>query len=129
MKNSQKGFVVPLLLVIIAVLVIGGGVYVYENKKTEAPAVVDTGTQPVNQQQTNTQTPPVTAQQNTAINPSNNQSVFVGTKRLFFQKKIVSIDASKKTFVVNYESRQAPFTIPTEFSVVSQTTIKKKIVF
>ena len=96
MKNSQKGFVVPLLLVIIAVLVIGGGVYVYENKKTEAPAVVDTGTQPVNQQQTNTQTPPVTAQQNTAINPSNNQSVFVGTKRLFFQKKSSRLMRAKK---------------------------------
>ena len=54
MKNSQKGFIVPLLLVIIAVLVVGGGVYVYENKKAEVPAVVDTGTQ-----QTNTQTPPV----------------------------------------------------------------------
>lgn len=55
MKNSQKGFIVPVLLVIIALLVIGGGVYVYENKKTEAPVVVDT----TNQQQTNTQTPPV----------------------------------------------------------------------
>ena len=29
MKNTQKGFIVPLLIVIIAVLVIGGGVYVY----------------------------------------------------------------------------------------------------
>lgn len=38
MKNSQKGFVVPLLLGIIAILVIGGGVYVYKNKKTEIPA-------------------------------------------------------------------------------------------
>lgn len=32
MKNSQKGFVVP-LLVVIAVLVIGGGVYIYVNKQ------------------------------------------------------------------------------------------------
>ena len=55
MKNSQKGFVVPILLVIVALLVIGGGVYVYENKKVEVPVVVDNGTQ-----QTNTQTPPVT---------------------------------------------------------------------
>ena len=38
MKNSQKGFIVPALLVIIALLVIGGGVYVYENKKVEVPA-------------------------------------------------------------------------------------------
>lgn len=33
MKNSQKGFVVP-LLIIIAVLVIGGGVYIYYKNKT-----------------------------------------------------------------------------------------------
>ena len=55
MKNSKKGFIVQVLLVIIALLVVGGGVYIYENKKAEVPAVVDTGTQ-----QTNTQTPPVT---------------------------------------------------------------------
>lgn len=58
MKNSQKGFVVPLLITIIALLVIGGGVYVYRNKKVEAPAVIDTETQ-----QTNTQTAPVTSSQ------------------------------------------------------------------
>jgi len=56
MKNLQKGFVASALLVIIALLVIGGGVYVYE-KKSKTPAVVDTGTQQSNQnqQQTNTQ--------------------------------------------------------------------------
>src|SRR3989338_1463750 len=58
MKNSQKGFVLPIFLAIIALLVIGGGVYVYENKKAEVPVIVDTGTQPPNQnqQKTNTQT-------------------------------------------------------------------------
>jgi len=49
MKNLQKGFIVPLLLVIIAVLVIGGGVYIYKNKKTESPVVVDIETQQSNQ--------------------------------------------------------------------------------
>lgn len=34
MKNSQKGFVVPLLIVI-AVLVIGGGAYIYKNKNAK----------------------------------------------------------------------------------------------
>lgn len=53
MKNSSKGFIVPLLLVVIAILVIGFGVYIHENKKSEVPGVVDTGTQ-----QTNTQIPP-----------------------------------------------------------------------
>jgi hypothetical protein len=58
MKNNfKKGFVVPLLLGIIALLVIGGGIYIYQNRKAEAPTVVDTGTQ-----QTNAQTPPVNTQ-------------------------------------------------------------------
>ncbi|KKR53290.1 MAG: hypothetical protein UT90_C0011G0016 [Parcubacteria group bacterium GW2011_GWA1_40_21] len=62
MKNLQKGFIAPVLLVIIALLVVGGGVYVYKNKKAEVPAVVDTETRQSNQQQTNTQTTPVNTQ-------------------------------------------------------------------
>ncbi|OGI94213.1 hypothetical protein A3A03_00980 [Candidatus Nomurabacteria bacterium RIFCSPLOWO2_01_FULL_40_18] len=50
MKNLQKGFVVPLLIAIIAVLVVGGGVYVYSNKKSEVPAV-DVGTQQADKNQ------------------------------------------------------------------------------
>lgn len=82
MKNSQKGFIVPVLLVIIALLVVGGGVYVYKNKKVEVPAVVDTGTQPVNQnqQQTNTQTSPVNTQQK--ISPT------TGTNAISLQTRI-----------------------------------------
>lgn len=34
MKNSQKGFIFPLLIAIIAVLVIGGGVYYYSKSKS-----------------------------------------------------------------------------------------------
>lgn len=45
MKNLQKGFIMPALLVLIALLVIGGGIYIYQNKKAQAPAVVDTGIQ------------------------------------------------------------------------------------
>ena len=62
MKNLQKGFIVPVLLAIIAVLVIGGGVYIYESKKTETPLVVNNQNQlpNQNQQQTNTQTPVAT---------------------------------------------------------------------
>lgn len=56
MKNTQKGFIVPLLIAIIALMAVGGGVYVYENKKVEVPVVVDTTTQnsPVNNNQQNT---------------------------------------------------------------------------
>ncbi|HEV7424430.1 MAG TPA: hypothetical protein VGO21_04545 [Candidatus Paceibacterota bacterium] len=46
MKNTQKGFIVPLLLGIL-VLVAAGGVYYYKNKKTETPNIV----QPTAEQQ------------------------------------------------------------------------------
>ena len=62
MKNNQyiqqaqykKGFIVPILIAIIALLVAGGGAYIYQNKKTEVPAVVDTTTQQLNQIQQQT---------------------------------------------------------------------------
>jgi hypothetical protein len=34
MKNLQKGFIAPILLVVIALLVIGGGVYIYQINKS-----------------------------------------------------------------------------------------------
>lgn len=37
--NNQKGFIVPILVAVIAILLIGGGVYVYTNEKVEAPEV------------------------------------------------------------------------------------------
>ncbi len=119
MKNLQKGFVeLPILItILLGIVIVGGGAYLvlHNNKVEQKP---DNGSQNV----------PVTTDnnQNTVVNPLNNQSVFVGTKKAFLPEKIVSIDTSKKTFVVNYESRQAPFTIPTEFSVVSEMTIKKE---
>lgn len=75
MNNSQKGFVVPLLIGIIALLVVGGGVYIYQNEKIEVPEVVDTAQQTNQiQQQTNTQTSPVSTQR---INvPSQTDSSF-----------------------------------------------------
>lgn len=41
MKNLQRGFIVPALIAVIALLVIGGGVYVYETKKAETPASIE----------------------------------------------------------------------------------------
>ncbi len=37
MKNKQKGFIIPFLLVIIALIVIGGGVYIYNKNSVETP--------------------------------------------------------------------------------------------
>lgn len=45
MKNSQKGLVVGLIIGIIVVLLISAGVYVYENKKSEAPVYPTAETQ------------------------------------------------------------------------------------
>lgn len=43
MKNNlyRKGFIVPVLLGVIALLIIGGGAYLYKTKKVDAPVVVN----------------------------------------------------------------------------------------
>lgn len=55
MKNSQKGFIVPLVIGIIALLIIGGGIYIYSNKKVDAPVVINTNL-PTQSGQTSTNT-------------------------------------------------------------------------
>ncbi len=79
MKNFQKGFVVPVLLTIIALLVVGGGVYIYQSKKTETTPVTDTVIPQSNQvqQQTNTQTPAVTQPKVTPATISTKPSITV----------------------------------------------------
>lgn len=94
MKNSQKGFIVPLLLVIIVALVVGGGVYIYENKKTEAPVVVDTETESSNKntQQTNTKTP------NQTPTPTKNPSLSNDCENLISYSAKAYQDGWEKTF-------------------------------
>lgn len=53
MKNKQRGFIVLLVLTIIAVLIIGGGVYIYENKKIETPTDKEMASTPKVQQNNN----------------------------------------------------------------------------
>ena len=71
MKNSRKGFIVPLLMAIIAVLVISSGVYLYKSKKTESPAVVN----PNQVQQTNKGTQNTN---NPSFRCSYNSNLFLG---------------------------------------------------
>ncbi len=56
MKNTQRGFIVPLLLAVIAILLIGGGAYIYtQNQKTPEAVnqiVQATSTTPVTQKNT-----------------------------------------------------------------------------
>ena len=40
--NNQKGFVIPLVIAIVAILAVGGTVYLAEHKELEAPIVIDT---------------------------------------------------------------------------------------
>ncbi len=62
MKNKQKGFIASILLVIIALLAIGGGVYVYESKRAEVPvSSTNTETKSTNQ---------IEAVSTTSANPS-----------------------------------------------------------
>lgn len=43
--KTNNGFIVSFLLGIIILLLVGGGVYIYKNKKVEAPVVIDTDIQ------------------------------------------------------------------------------------
>jgi hypothetical protein len=42
MKNSQKGFIIPLVIVIVALLAVGGGTYIYTKDKDAAQTSVST---------------------------------------------------------------------------------------
>jgi hypothetical protein len=68
MKNSQKGFIVPILIIIIAALVVGGGTYIYQKNKQIVPTKIeDTNTKyPVNA--TATTTVAATSSQKSSIN-------------------------------------------------------------
>ena len=62
MKTSQKGFISPLLLALIAILLVGGGVYVYVQKKqTSQQATVSETTQATSTAQTITEESTTTA--------------------------------------------------------------------
>ncbi len=64
MKNLQQGFIVPVILAIVSVLVVGGGVYIYKNKKiTEIPTVNNIETQ-----RTSDQISPIVIKQDTSNN-------------------------------------------------------------
>jgi|CXWK01.1.fsa_nt_gi hypothetical protein len=42
MKTIQKGFLIPLIVFIVAALAIGGGVFYFKAKRAEAPGTIDT---------------------------------------------------------------------------------------
>lgn len=113
MNMNQKGFANIILIAVVVILVGVAGYFVFVKK-----------TGPVAEQLT-----PTPATSNTPAStptPSSKPTPFVGTKTTFIPDRIVSIDPVKKTFVLNLESRQEPFIIPTEFRVIPETVIKKE---
>jgi|GEM_PF-2523421 len=67
-RNLQKGFIVPVLIAVITILAVVGGVYIYQNTKTESTVSTDAGTQNINTQ---------TQSNNTQTNSTNNGSTNV----------------------------------------------------
>lgn len=61
MKNSQKGFVAPLLIAIIALLVIGGGIYIYNLKSNQETASQAINTVPISNNSTGDQMQPISS--------------------------------------------------------------------
>lgn len=99
MKNSQKGFVMPVILAIVALLVIGGGIYIY--KKVEAPIVVETETQQTTQTQSN-------GQGGSQINiPSG--SVVVNTKNTLYKHESCGFEISFPSNFVSWDRPLNPY--------------------
>jgi len=114
MKNTKKGFIVPLLIAIIAVLAIGGGIYVYEQSKTT----------PVEQQ------PVVNNQQTTNTNNDTTVSATINKNSLVITSSqltaTVSGTASNTNSVIVQITGSAPAKVNGEIVVLSQENIPVK---
>ncbi len=91
MNHYQKGFVIPLIITIIAVLAIGGVVYLAPEKKVEAPVVV---------------TPNVPVQATTSVNTSEDKGLktYTGTKYgfEFNYPSLISVGQSGESVTLNH---------------------------
>jgi hypothetical protein len=101
MKNKQKGFVIPLIIAIIAILGIGGGVYVYTNKKvvtppvTNVPEVVSTTPAPIIKDEPKTvATTTTTAQKTNPIVQVSNTANILTPSQTFIELQ-TKFDAAK----------------------------------
>lgn len=125
MKNSQKGFIVPTLLIIIALLVIGGGVYIYKNKKSDIPVIVDTGTQEPNQDKTNIN-PPIKnteTKQSTVTLIDANWKQFRNDKYHYqinfpITQKVIGEDSHIRIIYENTSSGSSPFLASMDISLI-----------
>jgi hypothetical protein len=70
MKDKQKGFVLPLVIVIITLLVIGGGIYVYKAQQTSTSTSQNPYTLPIGD---NTEVEKIVQKQKSSNNDQNNK--------------------------------------------------------
>lgn len=81
MKNSQKGFAIPIIIAIVTLLAIGGGAYIYTTNETKVPTTGDLPEIINNVPDTNivdndtNQKPPVTSQPTLTTQPKDEQMV------------------------------------------------------
>ncbi len=127
----KKGFIVPLLLAVIALLVIGGGIYIYNNKKAEAPTVVDTGVQQTNQVQQRTQTS-ANGQGGNQINIPSNSTTPVASNLSLYKSESCGFEISFPSQFVNWNRpldqrlKQCPNSIPNE-GQISALNLKSQV--
>lgn len=115
--NYQKGFVVPLLLLTIAVLVIGGGVYVYQdNKQSDSSSIA-----------ASTTTPTVKAP-TTQTQPLKSPAVTTGTILLGDKAFYKNLTSEQKAIII---ALNASFDVPAETleSYVLKYYDSRKIIF
>lgn len=112
MKNTQSGFVMPLLLALIVAMLIGGGVYVYvQNKQGSQPEAASkaTGSISTNTKSTNTNSaiesaPPEIALLYVHVNknhPNSNESYQLITSNIVDGSKKIIGDISTSTDIYN----------------------------
>lgn len=108
MKNHQSGFIIPVLILIVAAIVIGGSAYVYTKNKSDHTVSVSTST--------STQTTSVAKSATTASSSATNWKVYTNNENHFSIKYPLAggvtdrgIDSSgSHIFVVGLQSNSVP---------------------
>lgn len=106
MKNKESGFIIPLILAIVAIVAVGSGVYVYqENKKVETPiSVMGTDIQTSIQTKKTTAPKPTEVSQQNKVNTftsvSNDSSKELGDWKIYQNSKFKMQIAYPPTFDV-----------------------------
>ena len=117
--NKQKGFIIPLLIGIIAVLIIGGGAYIYTNKKAEnsSPLVINSNLPT----QTTTQTSTTTINQIALKTLGDYFSQFKSLTTTL-NRRIIDYKINKTSIVGDFNKKNQCYELLVDYSV--KTAIK-----